>query len=154
MKIGSFLITQSSLGILKMSRRFQILEICQVLMTSGGSLGLLQVFEVDERDLYAIEVDLKPRFVAGLKIHGAEGRQQVDPTGRVAKLNDLIRLVEISLGQPKAPKTELVEGTDDTRGVGGASFDPNVQILGVPGVPVEGNGVTTDDQVTNLIIVE
>ena len=59
-EVGAGLGCFSGLSVDKLSGRFQILEICQVLMTSGGSLRLLQALKVYESDPNSLDLDLEP----------------------------------------------------------------------------------------------
>ena len=65
-------------------------------------------------------------------------------------MNYLIRLEEIFCFKVFETKTELVQGLDKLPGVFRGPFNPDIQVLGVAGVPVDSQGVTPNHQVTDV----
>ncbi len=80
--------------------------------------------------------------------------QQVDADRLVAKLNKPPRLNEIFSCQPQRAKAEFSERSNDVLTVRDGRFNQDVQILGIAGPHVEGQGVRSNDAGADAVLME
>lgn len=73
--------------------------------------------------------------------------------GHVAEFRGLRNLLEIHSAQVVEGSAELAKRAERRLGVGGRSFDPDVQVFREARLGVEGDGVAADDEILNPTVV-
>jgi hypothetical protein len=66
-------------------------------------------------------------------------------------LNDHIGRGEVFFGEPKTRKTELVEGANYSLRIRWLCPDPNIEVLGVARMTVRGEGISPNDEKSNVM---
>ncbi len=69
---------------------------------------------------------------------------------RVAQLDDLVWLQKIGRLKTYRTEPEIVQCGQESLDVFWCAFDPHIEIFRVTRVPMKGDGITSDNQVTNL----
>jgi hypothetical protein len=123
-------------------------------MPTGCLLVLLEILQVDEIYAHSINFNLDPGGIAVCEIHSGDARQQVHTAWRVSQPDDLIGYEKIRRLQPERSEAKLLERFDNVGSVVRGQGDPDVQVLGVAGMPMQCDRLSADDQVENAVIVE
>lgn len=66
----------------------------------------------------------------------------------------LLRGHEIALREAEVAKTEILQGSHDTRGIFGGTLEPDVEITCLAGAAMDSHGISDDDEVSSLVGVE
>ena len=117
----------------------EIFQIGEILVTTDRPIVELQTFERDELKRYTVDVRGDPLFEGIGKADATKFRQNIDAMRWPSKLNDPARLQRIIVGEPDGSKAGRVERVDQSTGILRIAIDPEVEILRVPGVTVEGD---------------
>jgi len=133
--------------------RGQCFNIGQVLFASRRPLVLLQVFQINEVYLNAINPNHCAREIAIREIDTVRRAYEVDAVRGVAELDGPVWRQEIRPGDVKGAKTEVVEHRHQPLRVRFAHFKPDVNVLGIPGVTVRSHRVAADHEILNALCV-
>jgi len=129
-------------------------EIRLVLEAAGGSLVGDQMISIEKEYRETIQL---AGYALGPSVGGGDtgdGGQQIDPVGRPAELNHLIRFSEVAGAEASQGKPKLVECGHDTSGVLFTRYNKQINVTGVARAPVEGKSKSANNQVLNAVRVE
>lgn len=83
-------------GFLARVNLFQVSQVRYVLRTPGRTFVAFQTLSVDQINCYIAYLNFQTRFKTFSEIHTWQCGQQIDSGRRIAKLDNMIRLQEIS----------------------------------------------------------
>src|SRR5690606_3898841 len=132
----------------------QSVQVREVLVPPEGALVLPQFLDPDERCRHASHLQRLPPRVRRLEVHPLTARKEVDPGGGVTQLDDPVRYEEVLRSKPYSAEAEVAQRTQQALGVLGRALDPHVEVLRAARMPVERNGIPTDDEVPDLTRVQ
>ena len=132
----------------------QLIQVCQVLVPSRGSLVGLEMREADKGNRDTIEDIFDPVGITLRKVDAGDRCGDLDPDGGHTQADDLPRLQEQLRGKLRRIEAEFLQGQDDSIGIGGLDGNPYVHIGSRPWITMVGHGVAADQEVLNLVGAE
>lgn len=132
----------------------QAFQISEILEPARRFLVTLEVVQAD--DLYEDSVDVHGlgSSVALLEAHARNAGLNLDPERGNAHADDIMLLHEPFRPQPRTAEAKLVKSDEKPICVFRGSRNPDVKICRGTYVPVDADGITTDQQVLNSVLVE
>ena len=131
----------------------QVFQISQVLMPPRRFLVPLQIIEVDKAYFNAVDFYFQARWITLAEFHAIDSCNYIDSVRGMAKLNDVILLHEIILGQSQRCKAEVCQRLH-ARCVVCRYLNPYIEVLGISWVPMKRDGVSSNNQVFDTVIVQ
>ena len=129
----------------------KLLDVRQVLAAAGGFFVTHEQGLGDEVHGEVVECGrhfARPGFG---ELDGVDGGDDVDAVWGDAELHDRIGLGEIGCRDVDAGEPEFAKGAFDSDCVVVRRLDEDVDVGGETGPSVKGDGVSTDDQVSNAV---
>jgi len=132
----------------------ELLQVCEVLVSAGGLLVELKVFEIDQVGRDAVNGIVNSFLVALGEIDAGDSGRDFYSHRWQAQPNDLPWLQEQFRRQVGRIEAEVFERRDDFVGVVGVDRDPQVHVGRGAGITVVAYGVPADEEVLNAVGVE
>jgi len=128
-------------------------QVCQVLMPPGSLSSYAEMLKINEAEEQIVHRHIHSGRVAHREFDPGQGRQKINPGRRLSELNDLILFQEVFCLKAKSAEPESLQRLLHTRRIRLFSFDPDVQVFGVAGMPVQGHGIAPHNQVAHAASV-
>jgi hypothetical protein len=122
-------------------------------MPARGQLISFEAIQVDKIYGDTFHVGGHPHGITFGKVDAGSRAEDIDPAGRITKLDDLAGFEKIFFRLSKLAETELLQGFQNALRIFGAVGDPDVYVLGVARMPVKRYGIAADHQVSDAVIV-
>ena len=80
--------------------------------------------------------------------------EKIDSQRGIPNLNHIAGCGEILLFKSKGAESEVIHGSKQSIGIIGVRYDKEIKSAGVPGYAVVSQGISSDDQIVNVVRVE
>ena len=131
----------------------QVFQISQVLMPPRRFLVPLQIIEVDKAYFNAVDLYFQARWITLAEFDAIYSCNYIDSVRGIAELNDLILLHEIIFSQSQRCKAVVCQSLHHARCVVRRYSNPYIEILGISWVPMKRDGISSNNQVFDTVIV-
>src|SRR5208337_2297751 len=125
--------------------------------STGGHFPSDQILAGNEARLQSarrVNDPLHPALPGGIKLNARYRGEKVNGHRLTAHAKERAWLGEVGGGQTFERRSELRQGREKRLGVSRVRLHQNIEVLGCPGLRVNGDGVSSHDKILNAVRVQ